>query len=253
MTMSIARICRYPVKGMNAESLDGCELTPGEGVPHDRRFAIAHGGARFPDGKPAWVPRSNFLNLSRNERLALLRAEFDADGGMLTIRRDGKQVARGKVTEPIGRTLIDQFLGAFFNAEARGSPRLVEAPGVMFSDVKDKLVSIINLSSVLDLADRLVRAPVDPGRFRGNIYVEGAAWSEFDWVGRDIAIGAARLHVVERIERCAATNVDPETAVRDLNIPLALKQGYDHVDMGVLARVDVGGAITVGDEIGPPG
>lgn len=251
MTMSIARICRYPVKGMNAEDLDDCELRPGEGVAHDRRFAIAHGGARFPDGKPEWVPRSNFLNLSRNERLALLRAAFDAESGMLTISRGGKQVTRGKVTEPIGRTLIDQFLGAFFSAESRGSPRLVEAPGTMFTDMRDKLISIINLASIGDLADRLVRAPVDPNRFRGNIYIDGPAWSEFDWVGRDIAIGAARLHVVERIERCAATNVDPETAVRDLNIPLSLKQGYDHVDMGVLARVEGGGRITVGDTVGP--
>ena len=38
------------------------------------------------------------------------------------------------------------------------------------------------------------------------------------WSGRRSPIGDARLKVTKRIERCAATNVDPDTGIRDLTI-----------------------------------
>jgi uncharacterized protein len=44
-----------------------------------------------------------------------------------------------------------------------------------------------------------------------------------------VSIGAhARFKVVKRIVRCAATNVDPLTGVRDLNIPKALMRALGH-------------------------
>ena len=100
---------------------------------------------------------------------------------------------------------------------------MLQAPGHSFSDVARKVVSIINLASVAAL-ETAVGAPVHPLRFRANVYVAGwPAWHEFDLVGRDIAIGAAaRLKVVKRIVRCAATNVDPDTGMRDLAIPATL-------------------------------
>ena len=42
--------------------------------------------------------------------------------------------------------------------------------------------------------------------------------------GRTLAIGETRLKVVKRIVRCAAVNVDPDTAERDLAIPQALQR-----------------------------
>ena len=75
-----------------------------------------------------------------------------------------------------------------------------------FSDVAAKVVSIINLASVAAL-EGVVGGPVDPLRFRGNLYVEGwPAWHEFSLVGSEIAIGETRLKVTKRIVRCAATN-----------------------------------------------
>jgi hypothetical protein len=41
MAATVAAIYRYPVKGLSAERLDRVALTPGECLPHDRRFAIA--------------------------------------------------------------------------------------------------------------------------------------------------------------------------------------------------------------------
>ena len=66
---------------------------------------------------------------------------------------------------------------------------------------------------------------------------------------RTLAIGDARLKVVKRIVRCAATNVDPETAARDLDIPHTLMRSYGHADCGVYAEVIADGSIAVGDAI----
>ena len=50
-------------------------------------------------------------------------------------------------------------------------------------------------------------------------------------------------------ERCAATNVNPETAERDMNLPLTLRKGFGHMDMGVYAKVVSGGQIAPGDAV----
>lgn len=253
MPLNITAIYRHPVKGLTPEPLETVALTPGQGLPHDRRFALAHGSTRFDPAAPEWMPKTNFLMLMRNERLARLRTRFDDATGVLTIQRDGKTVASGNLGELAGRTVIEQFFAAYMEGEARGAPKLVEAPGHMFSDVARKVVSIIGLASIRDL-ERVVRAPIDPRRFRANVYVEGGRpWQEFDWIDREFRLGDARLKVVKRIQRCAATNVDPESGQRDLNLPLALQQGFRHADMGIYAEVIDGGTIAIGSELTPPG
>ena len=86
-------------------------------------------------------------------------------------------------------------------------------------------------------------------RFRGNVYVAGwPAWHEFDLLDREIAIGDARLKVVKRIVRCAATEVDPDTGIRDLAVPRTLMDNFGHADCGVYAEVIAGGEIAIGDD-----
>jgi len=55
--------------------------------------------------------------------------------------------------------------------------------------------------------------------------------------------------VIKRIVRCAATNVDPETGVRDLSIPDTLMRSFGHADCGVYAEVVAGGEVAVGDAV----
>ena len=257
MAITIADIYRYPVKGLNAEPLERVDLTPGAGLPHDRRFAIAHGSLQFDPKNPEWQPKTNYLMLQRDERLAQLKVRFESDSGKLAIDRNGKQVISAKVTEPLGKTLIGQFFSSFMAGSTRGAPKLVEAdrdifPDHMFSDIRSACVSIIGLASVKDL-ERVVRAPVHPLRFRANFYLEGSApWSEFAWVGKTISIGKMRLKVVAPITRCAATNVDPETAERDLNLPRQLQHGFGHTNFGVYAEVLEAGTIAKGDAVIAP-
>jgi len=249
MSHEIAQIYRYPVKGLSPEKLPAATLSPGQGLPGDRRFALAHGSTPFDISAPSWMPKHNFLMLAKNERLAKLRTVFDDATNVLAIERDGRQVARADISTQNGRMVIEQFFAAFMGAESRGAPKLVEAPGHMFSDTARKVVSLIGLASVADI-ERVARAPVDPLRFRANLYFAGGrAWEEFDWVGQELAIGSARLRVLERIDRCPATNVDPATAARDMNVPRLLQDGFRHIECGVYAEIVAGGRIAAGDKI----
>ena len=244
----LAELYRYPVKGMTGQKLAATDLAAGETLPHDRRFAIVHGASQCDPTAPSWQPKRQFLQRMTDERLALLGIDYDDATEALTLKRDGKQVARGLLSMPIGQELINQFLNAFMK-DPRGALKIVSAPGIAFTDKPEKLVSLINLASAKDI-ERVTRAPVDPRRFRGNLILDGLpAWTEFDWIGRELAIGPVRLKVVSRITRCAAINVNPATGERDLNIPKALITGFGHADCGIYAEVLAGGRIAEGDAI----
>lgn len=246
---AVACLYRYPVKGLTPEPLERVALLPGQTFPQDRAFAIENGPIGFDPAAPRYFPKNRFLMLMRNERLAELDTRFDDATTTLSIRRDGKVVATGRLDTAEGRAAIEAFFDDFEADELRGPARVLHAPGFSFSDVAAKVVSLINLESVGDLAARL-RTDVHPLRFRGNVYVEGLpAWSELDLVGRDIAIGGVTFRAEKRIVRCAATNVNPDSAERDLAIPHALDEFYGHSDCGIYLRVRIGGEIGVGDAI----
>jgi uncharacterized protein YcbX len=245
----IASLYRYPVKGLSPEPLPRVALTPGQTLPADRRYAIENGPTGFDPAEPKWLPKTHYLMLMRNERLAALHTHFDDASHVLTIRHDGAIVAQGDLERAEGRTAIERFFASDFATELKGPPKIISGGGFSFSDVARKVVSIINLSSVAAIED-IVGQPVHPLRFRANLYVRGwPAWHELDLLDQTLAVGAARLKVVKRIVRCAATDVDPETAARDLNIPHTLMRRFGHADCGVYAEVIAGGSIAAGDTI----
>ncbi len=250
MTVTVAKICRYPVKGLSPETLDAVELTEGQGLPDDRRFALTLGTTPVDGNKTPWMPKTNFLSLLRHEKLARLKTAFDSENNVLVIERGGKQVAKGDLATTVGRAMIEEFFAAYMGDAARGRPKLVEAEtGEVLSDQPTGMVSIINLASVKDL-ERVTGKSIDPLRFRANIYLDGLdPWAEFDWVGKDISLGGASLSVTQRNQRCAATNVDPDTGERDLNLPKDLQRGFSHADMGVYATVTAPGRVALGDSI----
>ena len=253
MTQSPAQIqaiYRYPVKGLSAEPLARTGLSVGQTIPGDRIYAIENGPSGFDPTAPAYFPKQRFLMLMRNARLAELRTGFDAETHSLTIRAGNRVAARGDLRTADGRTTIERFFEDFCGPELRGPPKVLHAPGHSFSDVARKVISIINPASVKAL-ETAAGAPVHPLRFRGNLTVEGwPAWQEFDLLDREIAVGpSARLKVVKRIVRCAATEVDPDTGIRDLPIPRTLMKTFGHADCGVYAEVIVGGEIAVGDRV----
>ena len=244
-------IYRYPVKGLSPESLPAVRLEPGKTLPGDRMYAIENGPSGFDPAAPAHVSKTRFLMLMFNERLAALDTRYDDTTHTLVVRGEGRELARGDLSTREGRLAIEAFFRRFMPAELRGAPKVLQADGHSFSNVAPKVISIINLASVTAL-EAVIGVPLDPLRFRGNVYVEGwPAWHEFDLVGQEIVLGGARLTVAKRILRCAATDVEPGTGVRDLGIPATLMKTYGHADCGIYTQVIAGGEIAVGDAITP--
>jgi uncharacterized protein YcbX len=248
-TPAVTALYRYAVKGLSPEALPNVTLESGGTMPFDRAYAIENGPGRFDPDNPRHLPKITFLMLMRDERLATLVTTFDDATETLTVTRGGKQVARGQLTTPLGRKLIEQFFAAYMKDELRGPPKVVFAPGHSFSDVAMKCLHVVNLATVRDL-ERIMGRPIDPLRFRANVYVDGAEpWAERNWVGREITLGGVRGEVVKNTVRCAATNVDPQTGVRDTAIPEQLLRTWGHSDLGVYVKIVDGGSLAVGDEL----
>jgi uncharacterized protein YcbX len=245
----LASIYRYPVKGLSPERLSSADLRAGEVIQGDRLYAVENGPSGFDPEAPRWLPKIKFLCLMRNARLAAFTSRYDDETAMLTIKREGELLASGDLGTPDGRRTIENFFETRMASERRGAFRVLEAPGHSFSDLASKVVSIINLDTVEDFSGALGQ-PVHPLRFRANLYLTGLpAWSEFDLMGKTLAIGEARLRIIKRIERCAATEVNPETALRDIDIPEILWRRRGDADFGVYAAVTAAGKIAEGDPV----
>jgi uncharacterized protein YcbX len=245
----IVSIFRYPVKGLSPEPLPSVTLSVGQTLPADRRYAIENGPSGFDPADPKWMVKAYFLMLQRDEWLAALHTHFDDASNVLTISQNGAIAAQGDLEAAEGRTAIERFFANNYAAAIKGPPKVLSSNGHSFSDIARKVVSIINLGSIAAIED-IVGQPVHPLRFRANLYVSGwPAWHESELLDRTLGIGPVRLKVVKRIVRCAATNVDPETAARDLTIPHTLMRHLGHNECGIYAEVIAGGSIAVDDAI----
>ncbi|BCJ89737.1 molybdenum cofactor sulfurase [Terrihabitans soli] len=246
--ISVKSLQRYPVKGLSAETLPFADLSPGETLSGDRAFAVENGPSSFDPEAPSWMPKIKFLCWMKNPKLARLASHYDDATSTLTIENNGAKVS-GDLSTADGRAAIEAFLADFMDDEARGALRVLSSPGHSFSDVAKKVVSFINLASAEDLG-RVLGAPVDPIRFRGNVHLAGMEpWIEATWVGREFQIGEAKFKVRKTIQRCLATHVDPVRGVRDLDIMGTIKNERGDLDCGIYAEVMTPGRISEGDEL----
>lgn len=250
---TVTQLYRYPIKGLTAEALQQIFLQTGEAIPLDRHFALAHGSTQFDPAHPQHLPKTEFLMLMKNEKLAALRTEYDDGTGILSLYRYDEQgdemvVCAVSLHEARGIARIEQFFSDYLGEEVRGQLKLVTAPNHMFSDVAEKALSCINLASVNAL-EQAIGSPVDPLRFRANVHFDQLPeWEELQWAsGQLLQLGTAVVRVLKPIQRCAATNVNPLTAKRDLKIPQTLVNTWGHANLGVYVQVVEDGEVSLGD------
>jgi uncharacterized protein len=244
MTGTLAHICRHPIKGHGREDLASVRLLAGACLPWDRHWAVAHDAARLTDG---WNPCVNFARGAKAPALMAITSRLDETTGTVTLAHPD----RGEITfRPDDAADVPRFLEWVgpLNPAGRAQPaRIVKAArGMTDSDFPS--VAILSCASLADLSARMAH-DLSPHRWRGNLWLDGAApFAEFDWIGRDIRIGDAVLHIEERITRCKATTVDPDTGISDADTLGALEAAYGHQDFGVYATVTTGGNIALGTE-----
>jgi hypothetical protein len=254
MSGHVAAIFRHPVKGFTPESLPHVDLAPGEGFPHDRIWAVENGPSGYDPDAPAFTPKQKFTVLAAIPKVAAARTRYDETSGLLTAQADGAATFAGRLAEPQGREAFAAWLTEFLDPEdLRGPLKVVEAKGQFrFTDHPLGQVSVINLASVRDLS-RMMGVELDPLRFRANLYVDGwPAWAENDWTGHELMVGWARAKVFKPIVRCAATEVDPSSGVRDLEVVKALFDAHGHMHCGIYIQLTSGGRVGLGDAVTAP-
>jgi uncharacterized protein YcbX len=254
----LKHISRFPVKGLSPESLTEVAMTAGRGVPRDREFALALASTEFDEAHPRPLPKTKFAVLARFARLAALQTRFEFDTSLLSLSHAGSLVASGSLETDDGRRTIEHAIDEFCGRELGGTPRVVKGNGHRFTDISVhspvlmEAVSIINLATVRALADALGR-PVDYRRFRGNLLVDGIEpWAEFDLIDRNFAIGDVLVKGVRKTKRCPATEVNPDTAERDIRVPLELLNRFGHGDLGIYVTIERAGILRVGDRLAVP-
>lgn len=249
MNAQITALYRYPVKGFSPDRLDAVDLAAGECLPFDRAYAIENGPSGFDPAAPVHMAKIRFLCLMKNAGLAELVTRFDPATTTFTVTEGGATRAEGRLDDAEGRAAIEAFMAVRFADQLRGPPKVLQALGHSFSDVARKVVHLVNLETLREMEAR-IGAPIDPLRFRPNLVVDGlAARAELDWPGRTVTIAGLPFEVVKRTERCAATNVDPATGRRDLEIPRVLMGFLGHTDCGVYLRSLAAGRLAVGDAV----
>jgi hypothetical protein len=248
----IAALHTYPIKGFTPQPVERAALAVGGAFPSDRLMAVEIGPSGFDPQAPGFIPKMRLAVLARLAAVARVRTRFDAATGRLAAQAPGGPDFEADLTTQAGREALEAWLTSALE-RLTGEPvdaplRLLDGRGHRFLDHPAGHVSIINLASVRDLESRL-GATVDPLRFRGNLHVEGwPAWGENGWEGRELVLGSARARVFKPIVRCAATQVDLATGVRDLDIPGALQRLYGHLLCGVYVHVEASGEVALGDE-----
>jgi uncharacterized protein YcbX len=111
-------------------------------------------------------------------------------------------------------------------------------------------ISLITTQTLAGLG-ALVGAALDVRRFRPNLLIEapdGGPFPEDAWVGSVLRLGAARVRVDKRDQRCVMVNVDPATSQRDPAVLRAIAREREAC-LGVYGSTVRPGLVQVGDEV----
>lgn len=241
----VAQIWRHPIKAHGAENLNTVVLSAGKTLPWDRVWAVPHAASKTDGG--AWVACRNFTRGAGYPSLMAIDAAFDTATQEITLSHPDRPKIRFHPDENPAAFL--EWVTPILPPELPGAMGLLRASGQGMTDQSKPWISILNLASLRALSDKL-GTTLDPRRFRGNIWIDGLpAWAERDWIGKSITLGPVEFKVTEQITRCRATEVNPDTGLRDADTLGALYQGWDHRDFGVFAQVSDDGTVTTGDTV----
>ncbi len=242
MSGHVTNIWRHPIKSHGYEALQDVTVIPGQTMPGDRVWAVAHEASKA-DGTE-WAPCANFSRGAKAPQLMAINSESHGDTVTLT---HPNRPALTFSPDRDQQEFLD-WVEPLMPKDRAASARIIRVPGRGMTDSDFPSISLCNMSSHRAVEQRLGQE-LSIRRWRGNIWFDGLPlWDEFDWLGREVQVGQAVLQVRERITRCLATTANPETGVRDADTLGALSS-WGHQDFGIFVEVLRGGTIAVGDKV----
>jgi uncharacterized protein YcbX len=286
--MQISEIWRYPVKSMGGERLTQTLLAKG-GIPYDRGWAVRDEGdrtirgakhfgvlmscsARYLDDTPANpVPKVEItlpdgrticsddpkVNAALSElcgRAVTLwplqpreREEHYRAAPVADVEAHLREIFGLEPTEPLPN------LGAF-PPDVLQEISLYASPRGTYFDAFP--VNVLTEASLRHLQNLLPDSKIDVRRFRPNFLVaDGTGLSiplEFDWIGREVSLGAARVAAVMRCPRCVMTTRAQEGVGQNLPRDGAIMRTLVRTteqNLSIYATVSREGRVAVGDPV----
>jgi len=224
----VAALWRYPVKSMAAEPLEHAEVA-WQGIPGDRRWAFVRKG-KVTSGFP-------WLTLRERPDLWRYRPSF--------VQPELPDKSRTIVVTPAGVPL--DVVAPELAAELGDGVHVIRNDRGFFDTFP---LSVLTTQTVAALST-LVGTALDVRRFRPNLVIESSSAQPFRedaWVGRVLRIGALRVRIDKRDQRCVTVNVDPVTTRRSPAILRTIARERDAC-LGVYGTTVQPGRVAVGDPV----
>ncbi len=275
---TVKQIFRYPVKSMAGEQLRKVEFDL-RGMRGDRAWSIRDmvtgelaGGKKLPAlmGFASRYPRTDSapaeIELPGGERVAVDAPECasrlsEVLGHEVSIEglrpAEDLDFYRAKGSLPAD---VDGYLrGIFARTKDEPLPDLSKfppevfqyssPPGTFFDAYPVLLMTQKGLAHVQAQSED---SRFDVRRFRPNLLIDGtsgdSAVPEFDWCGKQLRIGAARLTIAIECPRCVMTTVGFDDLPKDPRIMRTLVKAAGG-NLGVYATIDTPGTVSVGDAV----
>jgi len=251
----INKLFYTPVKSLSFESVFSCIIQKNIGILNDRRFAFSRNvdfdTAKLIEKNPNARNLHNFLSLKNT--ISLNKYQFYFNSKNLILKCRNKEILSIEIDDKKQCTLMCNKLIELENS-IKDPIFLLQNKNYPFFDTTHSnnihnTISLINLNSISDLSSR-INNNIEYERFRGNIYIDGVdAWEERNWINKIIIINGVSFHVEMHIPRCSATNLKPKTDIETINLPLAIKDKYNHGDLGIYLKALDKGIIRVNDKV----
>ena len=251
MSFEVSAITIYPLKGFAGQSVPKADVEPYSLLSGDRAYAL---GSGTKDSQTApldqWLKKAHFLQMMNYEGLASLSLDFDQKTKRLILTDKGQLVFEGHLDDEDDSQKLCQFIHHYLAlGDGIACPRLFSLREGGFTDTKHPFIAFGNQASIDDFASRMGHLP-DSRRYRLNVMMTGApAFAENDLIGQRARLGTAEFAFIEPVGRCAAIEVNPNTAAREKGLVAEMASAYGAADMGVFAEVIKAGHFETGDRL----
>ena len=242
----VAALWRYPIKGVQGESLDKAEI--GEnGILGDRTYAIREfPSERFLGAKDQDYP---WGEVHGDSEIIQLKAEYPEEPGRdhprdLTIFAGNGSSLRSSD----GR--IDDFLSEVLHKPVHLVP-FDQIVGEMRRS--GRALHLMTTASLRKIRECYPGGDLDVRRFRPNLVIatpgERSGFLEEDWLGRTLAVGPqVRLRIEKPNKRCVVTAMRQGALSSDNQI-LATIAKNNRSNLGVMCSMISGGTVQVRDQV----
>jgi uncharacterized protein YcbX len=251
--MKVSRLSIAPVKGLGLVHPQEVLLRR-DGVRNDRRFYLVDPDGRLVNNKTCGELMQVRVDVSDDADQLALQFPAGSVAGEVAV---GAPVETSFYGRPVAGRLVDGPWSEALSEHAGRPLRLVRADDQGGGIDRPHVVSLISDGSLAALGRRGGVEQVDGRRFRMTIELEGCEeHEEDDWIGSDVEVGDARIHVAGPVGRCVVTTRNPDSGVSDLDT-LGLLAGYRTLregksfGCGVCGDVLVEGSVRVGDSLRP--